>query len=33
MHIFGAFELGIRPGTPDAPASFRLIEAPKKQAE
>jgi hypothetical protein len=24
MHVFGAFELDIRPGTPDSPASVRI---------
>jgi hypothetical protein len=24
MHVFGAFELDIRPGTPDTPASVRI---------
>jgi hypothetical protein len=24
MHVFGAFELDIRPGTPDCPASVRV---------
>ena len=24
MHVFGAFELDIRPGTPDNPASVRI---------
>jgi hypothetical protein len=24
MHLFGAFELDIRPGTPDNPASVRI---------
>jgi hypothetical protein len=24
MHVFGAFELDIRPGTPDDPASVRV---------
>jgi hypothetical protein len=24
MHVFGAFELNIQPGTPDTPASVRI---------
>ena len=24
MHVFGAFEMGIMPGTPDTPASVRV---------
>lgn len=24
MHVFGAFELDIRPGTPDTPAAVRI---------
>ena len=25
MHVFGAFELDIQPGTPDNPASVRIV--------
>ena len=33
MHVFGAFELDIQPGTPDNPASVRLPSCATSRGE